>query len=138
MYVRWIGAFGKGESFSESMKFELNRPITDEIACERLESSKKNKIMNPKIQHCGVGFIINKKHVFKNFNGDCWSLRDEEGRLYKTRNPKVAKSNHLESWAYPVYSKIVVVENKITSKILKEVKYFARKFNLEIVYLVLN
>ena len=131
MLVRWIGAFGKSESLNESLKFELTRPQTDEVACEKILKSSSSKI-----NHARIGLRIPSEAEIKSFKGDCWSVRNEKGELVKTRNPKTANGQHLESWANAVYTQIVVKDyDDLKKETKKTISYYARKYNLEIVKL---
>jgi len=117
MVIRWLGAFGKNASLFESLSFELER--TDEVAAEKLQSGVSF------IVHARVGLLVKKKAIVKEFNGDCWSVR-ENGRLVKTRNPRHASSEHLEVWAKPQYLG-VVVKGRISKSTFKDLRSFCQR-----------
>ena len=128
MLVRWLGAFGKSESLDQSLKFELSRATTDEVACEKIIKNSS------KIKHARIGLMIASENAIKHFKGDCWSVKTENGNLVKTRNPKTANGEHLETWANPIYNKIVVKQyDDLKQETKKTLAYFSRKYNLEIV-----
>lgn len=92
MYVRWLGAFRKsGYSLLESIHYEVSVCGLKESACEKFKSDSKVRAQ--------IGLLCNPSKITKEFNGDCWSEYNRHGsRLHKTRNPKDARSEHLESW----------------------------------------
>lgn len=101
MTIRWLGAFrGVNQTLLESLEFELNR--IDEVACEPLQNGKSM------ICQSKVGLLVSPTAIVKRFNGDCYSEYNNEGFLYKKRNPKHTSSSHKEVWAKPVYTGIVV------------------------------
>lgn len=91
MFVRWLGAFRKGSyTLSESIDYELSQADLKESACEKFKGESQ-------IGFARVGLLCNPENIIKSFKGDCWSEYDGNS-LRKTRNPKTAKSKHLESW----------------------------------------
>ena len=125
MIIRWLGAFGKAQSLHASLKFELGRSLTDEVAAEDIRTCSM-------IKHAKVGLLIANKSIIKKFNGDCFSLL-ENGKLVKTRNPKDAKSSHLECWANPNYIGIVAKNySNLPKQIQKTLKWFGDLYNLQI------
>ena len=91
MFVRWLGAFRKGSyTLAESIDYEFSQADLKEPACEKFTGESK-------IGFARVGLLCNPENIIKNFKGDCWSEYDGNS-LRKTRNPKTAKSKHLESW----------------------------------------
>lgn len=106
MIVRWLGAFRKGTSpLQESLQWEIKnskKSSTGEFAAEILKKGISQ------VNHSNIGLLVSNKAIVKRFNGDCWSEKAENGKLVKTRNPKEAKSSHLECWINPVYKGIVI------------------------------
>lgn len=131
MYIRWLGSFRKKLSTGlyESILFETNRPSDIEVACEQLQKGE-SKIF------AKVGLTVDPSAVSKRFDGDVWSeymtIGNDTGKVYRQsctggnhRRPRVLKesthvelratrkgyeahSEHKESFAFPVYTGIVV------------------------------
>ena len=127
MIIRWLGAFAKTGTLAESIQYECNREVTDEVAAEYV-----NKGIS-QIAHAKVGLLIANKALIKKYNGDCWSVL-EDGKLVKTRNPKHAGSTHKEAWANPVYT-AVVIKDRISKQAMMEVKHLASINNLPVLTL---
>lgn len=90
MYVRWLGAFRKGNgNMLDSIRFEINSQADRESACEQFKGVSEVRAT--------IGLLVNPKNIIKSYRGDCWSEYDGN-KLYKTRNPRRAKSKHNESW----------------------------------------
>ena len=58
MIIRWLGAFGKASSLHASLKFELGRSLTDEVAAEDIRTCSL-------IKHAKVGLLISNKSIIK-------------------------------------------------------------------------
>ncbi len=114
MYIRWMGAFAKNGSLSESIHFEMAR--TSVVACEQLQSGKSF------INNARVGLLVDPKAVYKRFSGDIWSEYSVDGQLFATRKYWEAKSQHRESFAKPVYTGIVIKNGSLNT-----LKYAARQ-----------
>ena len=124
-YIRWLGAFRREGSLSESFRFEFGRQ--DEVACERI--MKRSHVW------AKVGLLVAPTAVFKRFNGDCWSeyrRRGKRVRLKKTRNPRRSGSVHAEAWAKPVYTGIVVKGKDLRAPIWGAVKRAARRYRVPV------
>lgn len=100
MYVRWLGAFAKISTLSESISFEMTR--TSEVACEHFKT-KSN------IRRATVGLLVDPKAVTRRWNRDVWS-EYEGDHLVATRKPWEApsKSHHSECWTKPEYTGILI------------------------------
>jgi hypothetical protein len=125
--IRWLGAFGKKGTLQESLNFELSGKSDKlEIAAEPLVNYTSN------IDHVKVGLLVKNSYMVKYFNGDCWSVYNEENKLYKKRNPK--QSNlHRECWIK--YSnancfKGIVYKKGITCKALKTLRFTSNRVKL--------
>ena len=91
-FVRWMGAYGHHGSLEESIRFELSRKATDEVACEGICGFTN-------INHCRVGLLVNPKNIVLGFNGDCYSVKENNGKLKKTRNPRHSGHVYAECFA---------------------------------------
>jgi hypothetical protein len=137
-YVRWLGAFRySGYSLLESLQYEYN--VAKERAVE--------KILNcSKIYRCKVGLLIHPKSIIKDFNGDCWSLYNNQDFLYKTRNPQMVSCYHKESWTSetPLITGVVVKGVRgqgffnLKKKTQDTIIEFSNKYSLPIYSLVGN
>jgi len=124
--IRWLGAFRKSsKSLNESLVYELSRPATDEVAAEPLDDE-------PSVVAAKVGLLIEKGAIKKVFNGDCWSEYGDDGRLYKTRNPRRAWSNHREVWASPQYTGIVLKGKDLPKRTTKTIIWVSEQYGLPI------
>lgn len=139
LYVRWMGAFRKVAPLHEALKYELNRPVTDEVAVEPINADGQQ--VNAK-----VGLLVDKKAVVKTFRGDCWSERRPDGRLCKTRNPRLAPGRHMEAWANPRYTGIIVSAGvyrdrgegfyNLPARIRGTIKWYSNLYGLPVYHLV--
>lgn len=136
IYVRWLGAFRRMGTLHQSLNYELNRRIDEEVAVERIDEKSF-------IDHARVGLLIDKKAVVKKFNGDCWSEYNVGGKLCKTRRPT---GLHREAWAHPAYTAIVVSCGigrpdgegfyNLSKKVQNTIKWYSELYNLPILNLV--
>ena len=113
MYIRWMGAFRKNGSLSESIMYELTR--TTDVACEQLQAGVSF------VDRARVGLLVDPKAVYKRFFGDVWSEYTPDGKLYTTRKGYETNSRHKESFARPVYTGIVIKNGSLAT-----LKYAAR------------
>ena len=143
MVVRWLGAYGKGPSLVDSLRFELTRPKTDEVAAEPIDNRNGLKFVS-------IGLVVKRRAVRRVYSGDVFSqpcnrlglpcLQDENGfcdetcpgcrQLRTTRKPKHG-SLHGEAICNPDYCAIAV-RGVITPKAWKIVKVFSKAFGLPI------
>lgn len=123
MIIRWLGAFGRNGSLSESLHFEFCR--NSEVAAELLQNGESH------ISHAKVGLLIKNSALVKAFNGDCYSEYTSEGTLVKNRNPRNAKSTHQEMWTKPIYIGIVVKDN-VSPKVYETLKEVSTQYNVPI------
>lgn len=131
MFIRWLGAFGKNGSLSESVAFEMSR--STDVACERLQKGRSL------IDHSRVGLLVDPTAVYKRFDGDVWSEYSPSGDLAPTRKAYEAQSHHKEAFAKPVYTGIVIKNGSLATlkyEARAEVVKSARAFNLPIYKLV--
>lgn len=118
--VRWIGAFGRGDSLEASLSFEIARSSAHEVCAE---DTKNGSYISAKI-----GLLVKQTAVIRRFHGDVWSVTDEKtGRLVKTRNPV---STHSELWVNPIFTAIVV-KNGVSDSNLKIARDFADAHGLK-------
>lgn len=134
MIVRWLGAFrGHEYTLFESLKFEATRPTSDEVAAEKFAGNSHIGDAAP------VGLLIKNSAILKQFSGDCFSLYNENGSLYKTRNPRKAGSEHKEVFANALYTAIVVCGDglhRLTQQDKKSIKLASKVFNLPVFKLI--
>jgi len=125
VYVRWLGAFGRTDGLHESIKYELD--FHGEVAVEKI-------IKESYIRHARVGLIVPNKAIVKVFSGDCWSVKVGDS-LEKTRNPKTAKSSHIEAWANGgVFTGFIVKDMKhVKTIMLKTIRYWSERTSLRVV-----
>lgn len=100
IYVRWLGAFGHGKSLEESLRFEITKAQGD-FACEPISGYGS-------CVHAKVGLLVSPDRIFRNFDGDVWSVKLPPRRkrtrrkkgifLVATRKPNEAMSCHREAW----------------------------------------
>jgi hypothetical protein len=128
LMIRWLGAFRHHSSnLNQSMIYELNRSLSDEVAAEIIGND------GSKIHKAKVGLLLSREAVKKTFNGDCWSEYVEEtGKLHKTRNPRSANSDHREAWVLPQYVGIVVRGSDMPRRITRTLKWVSKEYNLPI------
>ena len=124
--VRWLGAFGKSNSLEDSLNWELSN-TSGEYAAEVI----KDVAWGSEIYHATIGLLVSRTAVIKQFNGDCWSVKKDDGSLKKTRNPRNANGKHVECWVKPSY-KAIVVDGQITKHNWKTVKAMANKYSLPV------
>ena len=123
-YVRWIGAFGKGSTLSDSLNFEI-------YTCDRDVACEICKGYTSRISHAKIGLLLDNCAIIKKFNGDCWS-KNNNGMLYMTRNPKYA-SRHLEAWARPNYKGIVVKSvRKVSTEAFRQILAFVEETGIKV------
>lgn len=95
--LRAIGAFrSHGNYFEDSLRWEINSPNV-ERAAQPIELDWRWEGGN-RLQR-GVHLLFAPQAVRRVFASDCWSERDENGRLYPTRNysgGKHSMSTHAE------------------------------------------
>jgi hypothetical protein len=127
--IRWMGAFRNGGTLSDSLSWELDPTQADvEVAAEPLQKNERSEI-----RFCRIGLLLKRSSVIKMFSGDCWSERNEEGTLVKTRNPRRAYSRHQECWCRKEYAALVVRDRgNINKKSWKIIQWFSKKYNLPI------
>jgi len=125
-----MGAFRKkSSSLHSSLQFELSQ-ATKEVACEYI----KNGVSE--IAHANVGLMVKNTAIVKKFNGDCWSVRNSQGLLEKTRNPRHSGSLHAEAWAKPHYVAIVLKKYQCLKKsTIKTVVFWAKEKKMPILEL---
>jgi len=104
-----MGAFRSYSSLEEALKFELERPATDEVAATdcRLLKTRRGLILISGIKHAKVGLVVTHTAIRRRWSGDVWSeWHHEKGRLVRTSKPR---GKWTEVWCAPIYSAIVVV-----------------------------
>ena len=87
-----------------------------DVACERLQSGKSL------VDRARLGLLVSPKAVYKRFSGDVWSEYNASGDLYPTRKGYEATSKHLESFAKPVYTGLVIKNGSLST-----LRYSARQ-----------
>ncbi len=96
MFIRWLGAFGKGGTLKESLAWECSSPMR-ERACEEVTKGEPSLLAKSN----GVGLLFNKTNITRKFQGDVWSKfegRDRESlHLYPTRRGE-ANGTHTEAF----------------------------------------
>ena len=101
MIIRWLGAFGKSGDLQNSLDFESTRQLSNEVAAEPISGNQGH------ITHARIGLLVANSAIIKLFNGDCFSVKTENGQLKKTRNPRESLCDS-EAWVHPVYLGIVI------------------------------
>ena len=99
--IRWLGAFGKGESLHLALAWELSQ-AEREVAGEPIRRGQRSKISRPR-----VGLLIKSAAVRRVFHCDTWSKPGQNGRLVKGRTMAEWKG-HSEAFCLPHYAAIVV------------------------------
>ena len=122
--VRWLGAFGRGESIHAALLWELTQT-------ERCELAAEPCLPNESGIRSRVGLLVKRSAVVKRFNGDCWSIV-EGASLKKTRNPRCSPW-HREVWVRPEYTAIVCKDwHTLSSQVRRTVAWFARAHRLPV------
>lgn len=121
--VRWLGAFGKASSLSESLEFEFSRAPSEEVCAEMI---KRVSTISAR-----VGLLVKHSALIKSFRGDCFSVLIE-GKLVKTRKPVRTCFSHNESWVHPIYCGIVV-DGAISCSAMNAVRDAASKFGVPVI-----
>ena len=98
MFIRWLGAFGKGGTLKESLAWECSSPMR-ERACEELNKGEASELAKAN----GIGLLFNKTDITRKFKGDVWSLSEDKDvssiRLFPTRKGKTTSWNkHTEAF----------------------------------------
>ena len=125
MVIRWIGAFGKGESLFQSLSWEFTQER--EVAAERVTGGKGT------IEHAQIGLRVASEAVIRHYEGDVWSKVSPDGRLYATRR---ACRGHSECFCKPVYTGIVCKQHPSRlAKLVQEAVFQAsEKFGVSVFY----
>lgn len=133
MIVRWMGAFRKGAgSLHEALGAELSG-VLPEVAAERISFCDDSYDFGA--VNAGIGLVIAKSAVIKEFKGDVWSERHPAGILEATRKP--ARTAHNELFCRPDYRAIIVRDwGYLPRKTRSTVAYYARRYHLPIVQVV--
>jgi hypothetical protein len=134
MKIRWLGAFGKNGSISDSLNYELSGIDSSFRAAEWIEKGTCGAI-----KHASVGLLVKNKAIARRYQSDVWSVRDGK-RLRPTRWEHEAGSDHRECFARPEYCGIVLKSKNcgcrpITHNILRAVKIAAQTYNLPVLRL---
>lgn len=101
MVIRWLGAFRKKGSITESLSWELSQSSVSALAAERLSKGKSA------IRHAKVGLLVKNSAVLRKYRSDVWS-EYRGNKLIKTRKEGCAYSDHTECWVRPDYIAVVV------------------------------
>lgn len=103
--IRWMGAFrGKRIPLNEAFPYEWSCEERTIAAAELLRPTKGRYLSRIAPFKANVGLVIDKGHVYRRFNYDCWSEPNKTGtELHmgrKSRNaaPKGHKFWHTECW----------------------------------------
>lgn len=130
IYIRWLGAYrGSGtDNLSDVLWFERKR--TDEAACEFVHERDGRVSTHVGGGRSKVGVLIKDANVFRWFKRDCWSERNEKGRLYATQ-PANTYSDHTEAWVHmhnAVYGVVVYGEfRKLSEDARNAIRAFLRR-----------
>lgn len=129
MIIRWLGAFGKNGSVSESIDYEM-KPAVDLRCAEIVKKGARSRINR------GIGLLVKNRAVVRSFSSDVYSVRDGK-RLRQTRSEGDAYSAHTEAWVRLEFIGIVVksksqLNHPIPQKILLAVAQAADKHNLPV------
>ena len=129
MVIRWIGAFGKGESLFQSLSWELTQER--EVAAERVTGGKGT------IEHAQIGLRVASEAVVRHYEGDVWSKVAPDGRLYATRRGRRTHDGHSECFCKPVYTGIVCKQHPSRlAKLVQEAVFQAsEKFGVSVFYM---
>ena len=132
MVVRWIGAFGKSSSLSNSLSWELTQNER-EVAAEYINGNQGS------IRHAKVGLLLAKGSVIRSFPGDVWSVA-KNGKLEPTRQATGWCKNHTECFCRPEYSAIVLKERpeRLTKTVVDAIKKASIEYNLPVYVLRRN
>ena len=98
MFIRWLGAFGKGGTLKESLAWECSSPMR-ERACEEVHKGEASQLAKAN----GVGLLFNKTNITRKFKGDVWSMSEDKDKtsvyLFPTRKGKTSSFNkHTEAF----------------------------------------
>ena len=135
MYIRWLGCFKKNGSLYESILFEYTRDT--DVACEKLVKGKSH--VSPK--KARVGLLVDPSSVYKTFTGDVYSEYDVEGKLHPTRKGYEAYSQHIESFAHPVYTGLVIKDgsfDNLSGKARHQIISAVRQLDIPVYHLKAN
>ena len=121
--VRWLGAFRKGGSLHNSLKWEL-KENRREVAAEVLVGGQSHV-------QAYIGLRIARGAVRKVFRGDVWSEVTARGTSLKmTRSPS-SFSDHTEAFCKPLFTAIVL-KGKVSKKAFKTVLWWSKAMDLPI------
>ena len=112
MIIRWLGAFGKSNSFSESLEWELSQKEKSAVAAEKLAKGKSF------ISHARVGLLFKNRAILRRYSSDVYSKYTDKGTLVTTRKEGVATSDHTECFVRPDYCAIVV-KGAVSKQVLR-------------------
>ena len=126
MVIRWIGAFGKGESLFQSLSWEFTQER--EVAAERVTGGKGT------IEHAQIGLRVASEAVIRHYEGDVWSKVSPDGRLYATRR---GRRGHSECFCKPVYTGIICKQqpSRLAKRVQEAIYMAAEKFNISVFYM---
>ena len=131
MFIRWLGAFGKGGTLKEALVWENSSPMR-ERACEEI---KKEEPSNLALK-CAIGLLFNKTDITRSFTGDVWSLNERRGfssaRLFPTRSPEMWESCP-ENWHRESFIRIGAKPTGIVLS-AKHFKALSKSEHLDTVY----
>jgi len=128
LIIRWMGAFRKEGNLLDSIQWEFNG-VDRECAAELLDGDQSM------IRYAKVGVLINPKKVIKAFNGDCWSVVGDDGRLKKTRNPRYSSGYHKEVWIRPKGRLGIVIKGRVSGKLRVALRNLSKKLGVPLYYL---
>lgn len=129
MVIRWLGAYGQFPgSVEEMLDFEFSAQ-TKAVCAERLIKGKTGLPRRTRL-----GLLCKNSAVVRRFKEDVYSLRNEQGYLYKTRKDCGGFGTHTEVWVKPQYIGIVVRDKwaSVSKETQQQVRCAAKKFGCPI------
>lgn len=151
MLIRWIGAYGKGDSLEDALRWEItqrDREVAAEYVFRATVSEWRGGFgyehIAPVVRgqgfidHALVGMWLDKRAWIKGYPGDVWSRTDEAGRLYATRRAVVRSHGHTEIFCKPGYVKALILKrhpSTLGPAILKTLKTISVEYDLPVFYL---
>ena len=133
MAIRWLGAFGKGSSLVDSLRWELTQNFGGrEVAAEWVDSQTSHQRF--RIRRT-VGLLVAKGAIIRRYPGDVWSVTSESGRLEVTR-PSTSYG-HTECFCRPKFSAIVLTRpwGQLRAEVRAAIRTVAGETGLPVVYL---
>lgn len=133
--IRWLGAFGRGSSLADSLRWELTENFCGrEVAAEWIDPTSRHAREKEFSIRRIVGLLVAKGAILRRFDGDVWSVASESGRLETTRQ---SVHTHTECFCRPNFSAIVLTRpwGQIRAEIRRAIRTVSAETGLPVVYL---